>query len=64
MVVMEENYGDNLVRTYSDAGKYIVQNETGIEYAEAVDVPNRYTYSETDHDIEIVHDVGVEEETE
>ena len=42
-----------LNRTYSDAGFYILQNETGIEYSEAVDVEGApYTYSETDKPIE------------
>lgn len=41
------NDGVNLYRYYSDAGKYIIQNETGIEYTEAIDVENApYTYSE------------------
>lgn len=42
-----------LIKTYSDAGKYIIQTDTGIRYAEAVDVPNRYTYTESNEDIEI-----------
>ena len=38
-----------LNRTYSDAGFYIIQNETGIKYSEAVDVEGApYTYAETD----------------
>ncbi len=42
-----------LNRTFSDAGFYIVQNETGIKYSEAVDVmPCKYTYTETDEPIE------------
>ena len=45
--------GVNLYRTYSDEGLYIKQNETGIEYPEAIDVENApYTYSETDKPIE------------
>jgi hypothetical protein len=45
--------GVNLYRTYSDKGFYILQNETGIEYSEAVDVENApYTYTETDKPIE------------
>ena len=36
------------IRTYSDAGMMIRQVETGVLYAEAVDVPGRYTYEETD----------------
>ena len=38
-----------LYRTYSDAGMMILQNETGVEYAEAVDVTDApYTYTETE----------------
>ena len=38
-----------LIRHYSDTGMIILQNETGIEYDEAVDVvPCPYTYTETD----------------
>lgn len=40
--------GVNLFRTYSDDNYYIMQNETGIKYREAVDVENsHYTYTET-----------------
>ena len=45
--------GVNLYRSYSDKGLFILQNETGIEYDEAIDVENApYTYSETDKPIE------------
>lgn len=45
--------GVNLYRTYSDEGFYIIQNETGVEYAEAVDVEDaNYTYSESDRLVE------------
>lgn len=49
--------GIDLYRTYSDADKYILQVETGIEYDEAIDVADkngniRYTYEETEKDIE------------
>ena len=38
-----------LIRHYSDEGKMLLQVETGLEYAEAVDVvPCQYTYEETD----------------
>lgn len=38
-------------------GFYILQNETGIEYEEAIDVENApYTYSETDKPIEIIEE--------
>lgn len=44
--------GVNLYRTYSDNGLYIRQDQTGIEYNEAVDVETApYTYSETDKPI-------------
>ena len=54
--------GVNLVRTYSDTGYIIKQNETDIPYDEAIDVgmlnsdgdwvPVKYTYSETEEKIE------------
>lgn len=44
--------GRGLVRTWSDANKYLIQNETGIEYSEAVDIPNKYTYRESNREIE------------
>lgn len=37
-----------LIHTYSDDGVYIRQNETGVLYDEAYDVPGNYTYTETD----------------
>ena len=41
--------GVKLYRTYSDAEMMIQQNETGIEYAEAIDVEGtEYTYTETE----------------
>lgn len=44
---MTRSDGVKLFRTYSDEGKYVIQNETGVEYSEAVDVENApYTYSE------------------
>lgn len=52
--------GVNLYRTYSDMNVYILQNETGIEYEEAIDVENTpYTYSETDKPIEIIEEEEV-----
>ena len=49
---MTRKDGVNLYKTYSDCNMYIVQNETGIKYSEAVDVENApYTYSETDETI-------------
>lgn len=49
---MTRTDGVKLHRTYSDEGKMLIQNETGIKYAEAVDVENSgYTYTETDEDV-------------
>lgn len=51
---MTRKDGVVLNRTYSDEGFYILQNETGIEYSEAVDVDGApYTYTETDKPIEV-----------
>lgn len=57
MIVKEfyrtRNDGVNLYRIYSDEGYIILQNETDIEYSEAIDVENAlYTYSETNKKIE------------
>ena len=62
MIVREfyrtRNDGVNLYRTYSDKEVYIIQNETGIEYTEAIDVENApYTYSETDKPIEDIEPI-------
>lgn len=51
-MVKQETLESGLIRTWSDAGYYIVQVETGIEYAEAIDVPNKYTYIESERKIE------------
>ena len=50
MIVTECPYNNDksLVKTSSDEGFYIVQNETGRKYSVAVDAyPCKYTYSET-----------------
>ena len=53
MMVQREFYTQRkdsvkLYRTYSDAGMMIRQTETGVEYAEAIDVEGAsYTYTET-----------------
>ena len=50
-----------LYRTYSDEGKQIIQNETGILYSEAIDVENApYTYSESDEVIELTAEEALE----
>ena len=49
----QRNDGVKLYRTYSDGGVMIRQNETGVEYAEAIDVEGApYTYTETETPIE------------
>ncbi len=53
MIVEELLRGGKFVRHYSDCGKVILQMETGVEYADAVDLmPSEYTYSETEKDVE------------
>ena len=43
-----------LLHTYSDNNKYILQVETNVEYKEAYDViPCKYTYTETEEEIVI-----------
>jgi hypothetical protein len=62
MAIIEEKIminGRELVKHESDAGKMILQVETGREYASAVDViPCKYTYEETDKDISDLREVG------
>lgn len=56
-MIVTEDYkiradGVKLIRTYSDEGKYIIQNETGIVYSEAIDIETApYTYSESDEEL-------------
>ena len=51
--------GVNLYRTYSGEGLYILQNETGIKYSEAVDVEDaKFTYTETDEPIEPIEETA------
>jgi hypothetical protein len=46
--------GVNLYRTVSDLGLYIIQNESGNIYLEAIDVEDAsYTYIELEEDKEI-----------
>lgn len=49
--------GRTLVKTYSDSNKYIIQNETGVKYSEAIDIPYKYTYTESDEDIPKEEDI-------
>ena len=58
MAVVKEFYrtrgdGVNLYRNYSDIHHYIIQDQTGAEYEEAIDVEDApYTYTESDKEIE------------
>ena len=55
MIVQKEiNFGSRtLLHTYSDSNKYILQVETNTKYDEAyVVIPCRYTYVETEEEIE------------
>lgn len=51
-MIVQEALSNGLIKTYSNAGKYIIQNETGVKYTEAIDVPNKYTYTESEELIE------------
>lgn len=54
MAVISEKLENNLIKHYSDMGKYIRQIETGFEFVDAVDVmPCIYTYEETETDIDL-----------
>lgn len=52
--------GVNLFRTFSDSGYMIRQDQTGAEYAEAIDIENSgFTYTETNTPIpEEEEDIG------
>lgn len=53
--------GVKLYRSYSDIGKMIKQNETGMVYDEAIDVETApYTYSESDESTEISSEEALE----
>lgn len=50
-----------LYRIYSDEGKQLIQNETGIVYTEAIDVENApYTYTETGDTVELTAEEALE----
>lgn len=55
-MLIQENYicknGVVLTHTYSDNGYKIRQIETGDLYDEAYDIPNKYTYEESEELIE------------
>ena len=68
---MKRNDNVILVKTYSTENKYIKQVETGLEYDEAIDIgekvgenykPTKYTYEETNKEIEVEEELKVEVE--
>ena len=70
---MTRNDNVILVKTYSTENKYIKQVETGLEYDEAIDIgekvgenykPTKYTYVETDKEIEVETTEKIEVEVE
>ena len=53
MIKTEYLNDGTLIKHYSDAGFMLLQNETGIKYADPIDaVPCRYTYTETEEFID------------
>jgi hypothetical protein len=53
MIKVEYLNNGTLIKHYSDKGVLLLQNETGIQYVDPVDVvPCRYTYIETDEPID------------
>ena len=62
MIITEYLNDGTLIKHYSDAGVLLLQNETGIKYADPIDVvPCAYTYSETDEPIDAPEEHHVEE---
>lgn len=62
MVLTEFLNDGTLIKHYSDKGLILLQVETGVKYADPVDVvPCRYTYTETDEPIEEEEEVTGDE---
>lgn len=62
MILIEYLNDGTLIKHYSDGGFMLLQNETGIKYADPVDVvPCIYTYTETE---ELIEESEVEEKNE
>lgn len=62
MAILEEILENGLIRHYSDAGKMILQIETGALYSEAIDVtPCKYTYEESEDLCEESYEISGEE---
>jgi len=47
-MIIEETIEGGLIRRHSDRNVLMRQIETGALYGEAIDLPGRYTYEETD----------------
>lgn len=63
MIKTEFLNNGTLIKHFSDAGFMLLQVETGIKYADPVDVvPCRYTYEETDELVESSEEMSVIEE--
>ena len=53
MIQIEYLNDGTLIKHYSDIGMLLLQNETGVMYADPIDVvPCAYTYTETDVSID------------
>ena len=49
MILTEFLHDNTLIKHYSDKGVMLLQNETGMKYADPIDIyPCPYTYSETE----------------
>jgi len=51
-MIQTETLADGRIHTWSDTGYKLMQTETGILYDDAVDVPGKYTYTETETPID------------
>lgn len=62
-MILTEFLNDNtLIKHYSDKGVMLLQNETGLRYADPIDIyPCPYTYSETEELIKIEEEETAEE---
>jgi len=51
-----------LIKHYSDGGYLLLQNETGVKYADPIDVvPCAYTYTETNEPIDFGEEENINE---
>ena len=63
MIQIEYLNEGKLIRHYSDTGMLLLQNETGVKYADAIDVvPCPYTYTETEEPVEVESEETAQEE--